>query len=126
MAAVGPWAQIVSIDIGSANAGSASIVGSIAATTLTVTSCTSPTIAVNQFVSGSVGGTVGGSGVVIGTQIVAQLTGSAGGTGTYSVSISQIVPSIAMEMAVAASNSVTVQINQVPTVSAIEILVDTS
>lgn len=126
VATLGAWAQIVAIDVGSANAPSASIVGSISGTTLTVASCLAPTIAADQFVSGSVGGTVGGSGVVVGTQIVSQLSGSTGGTGTYVVSITQIVSSRAMNTSVAANNSVKVQIDQIPTVSAIEIVVNTS
>jgi hypothetical protein len=122
VAALGPWAQIVAIDIGSANTPAASIVGSISGLTLTVTSCTAATIANNQFLSGS----AGGSSVAIGTQIVGQVSGSTGGTGTYTVSITQIVPSMAMATATANQNSVAVQINQVPTVSALDIVVNTS
>ena len=123
VAKLGAWAQIVSLDIGSANTPTASIVGSISGTTLTVTSCTAPTLAAAQFLSGS----GSGSAVAIGTQIVAQLSGSAGGTGTYSVTISQgPTPSMSMKGSVANQNSVTVNIDQVPTVSALEIVVNTT
>jgi len=62
----------------------ASVTGSIATTTLTVTAVASGTLAVGQ--------TIAGSGVTNGTTITAFLTGS-GGVGTYTVSTSQTVAS---------------------------------
>jgi hypothetical protein len=59
--------------------------GSISGTTLTVTNVTSGTIGVNI-----VGETLLSSGTIVaGTRITAQLTGTAGGVGTYTVSQSQ-------------------------------------
>jgi hypothetical protein len=59
--------------------------GSIAMAVLTVTAVTSGTIVI--------GTTLSGSGVSGGTTITGQLTGTTGGVGTYSVSISQTVAS---------------------------------
>lgn len=62
-----------------------STTGSIAGTTLTVSAVASGVLVAGQ--------TISGTGVVNGTTIVAQLTGTAGSTGTYQVSISQTVAS---------------------------------
>jgi hypothetical protein len=61
------------------------VTGSIATTVLTVTAVTSGTLAPGQTIAG---GTITG-----GTTIVAQLTGTTGGIGTYTVSASQTVVS---------------------------------
>lgn len=61
----------------------ATVTGSIGGTVLTVTGVAGTALAAGQ--------TLLGTGVAAGTQITGQLTGSAGGTGTYSVSISQII-----------------------------------
>lgn len=66
----------------------ASFTGSIATTTLTVSAVSAGTIFPSMQISGT--------GVTAGTRIVAQLTGTAGGTGTYTVSVSQTVASTAM------------------------------
>lgn len=63
----------------------AQVTGSIATTTLTVTAVSSGTLAAGQ--------TISGTGVTVGTQIVAQLSGTTGGNGTYQVSVSQTVSS---------------------------------
>jgi hypothetical protein len=63
----------------------ASVTGSIATTTLTVTAVGSGTLSVGQ--------TLSGSGVTAGTKITAQLTGTDGGIGTYTVSESQTASS---------------------------------
>lgn len=63
----------------------ASFTGSIATTTLTVSAISAGTIYPSMQISGT--------GVTAGTRIVAQLTGTAGGTGTYTVSASQTVSS---------------------------------
>ncbi|MFT4056446.1 MAG: hypothetical protein QM681_18230, partial [Novosphingobium sp.] len=74
---------------GSPNGRSAAAVftGSISGTTLTVSAVTSGTLAVDQLLSNPAGG------IAPGTFIVEQLTGTTGGTGTYSVSVSQTVAS---------------------------------
>ena len=123
VAALGPWVQIKSITIGSANIATASITGSITGTTLTVTALASGTLTANQFLSGSIGGTMTGSGVFSGTQIVAQLTGSTGGTGTYQVTLLQTVPSISMKAVLPTSNTVAVQIDQWPSITTNDIMV---
>lgn len=77
-----------SVSVGAAGAllnDGAVVTGSIATTTLTVTAVTSGVLKVGQ--------PIAGSGVTAGTVITAQLTGTAGGVGTYSVSASQTVSS---------------------------------
>lgn len=66
----------------------ASFTASIATTTLTVSAISAGAIFPSMQISGT--------GVTAGTRIVAQLTGTAGGTGTYTVSTSQTVTSTAM------------------------------
>ena len=66
----------------------ASFNGSIAVNVLTVGTLTSGTI--------SVGNTIAGIGVIAGTQVLVQLTGTIGGVGTYTVSNSQTVAAEAM------------------------------
>ena len=62
--------------------------GSISGSTLTVDSVTSGTIFLGQNITGQ--------GIVNGTKIVAQLTGSTGGAGTYTVSQSQTIGTISI------------------------------
>lgn len=66
----------------------ADITGSIAGTVLTVTAVASGTLAANK--------TLSGTGVTLGTLITGQLTGTAGSTGTYSVTPSQTASSTAI------------------------------
>lgn len=66
----------------------ASFTGSIATTTLTVSAVSAGSIFPSMQITGT--------GVTAGTRIVAQLTGTTGGAGTYTVSISQTVTSTAM------------------------------
>jgi hypothetical protein len=63
----------------------ASFTGSIATTTLTVSAVSAGAIFPSMQITGT--------GVTAGTRIVAQLTGTTGGTGTYTVSVSQTVSS---------------------------------
>ncbi len=65
--------------------------GSIAGTTMTVTAVGSGSVL-------AAGQSVTGTGVDPGTTIVSQLTGTAGGTGTYQVSVSQTVTATALTM----------------------------
>jgi hypothetical protein len=71
----------------------ASFTGSIAGTTLTVTAISTGAIQLNDWINGS-GAVI--PGLTGPTQITAQLTGSAGSTGTYTVTPSQTVASHAM------------------------------
>lgn len=66
----------------------ASVTGSIATTTLTVTAVSSGVLAPGQVITGT--------GVTAGTTILAQLTGTIGGIGTYQVSVSQTAASTAI------------------------------
>jgi hypothetical protein len=68
-----------------------SFTGTIAGTTLTVTGATAGTIAWEQSIEGT--------GVAPDTFIVTQLTGTSGGNGTYSVTVSQNVGPVAMNVA---------------------------
>ena len=109
--ALGSWAQVASIQIGSANTPGATITGSIAGTTLTVTAITSGTLAVNQYLSD-------GSNVILtGTQIVGQLTGSVGGSGTYQINQTQTVSSERIYASTPNQNLVSVMANQEPQIS---------
>lgn len=110
--ALGDWAEIVTIHVGSNNTAAASVVGHITGTTLTVTSVNSGTLAVGDTLSGT-----GGGGVTVGTIITSFGTG-VGGTGTYVVSNSQTVTATTIIAAIAAADSVSVQINQIPTIAA--------
>ena len=66
----------------------ASFTGSIATTTLTISAVSAGAIYPSMQITGT--------GVTAGTRIVAQLTGTTGGAGTYTVSASQTVSSTAM------------------------------
>ena len=125
VAALGSWVQIVSIDIGSLNTPDAAFTGSIGGTgqsTMVVSALASGTLSAGQYVFG----TAGGTGVTLGTVIIAQLSGSAGGTGTYSVSLPQIIPSGPMYGVIPNDNSARCKINQAPITSADLIAVNTS
>lgn len=63
----------------------AAFTGAIATTTLTVSAVSSGTLSVGQVIAGA--------GVTVGTRVTAQLTGTPGGVGTYTVSVSQTVAS---------------------------------
>ena len=63
----------------------ASVTASISTTTMTVTTVSSGSLKPSMIISGT--------GVTAGTYIIAQLTGTAGGAGTYTVSASQTVSS---------------------------------
>jgi hypothetical protein len=84
--ALGTWAQVSSITVGSANAPVASAVGTISGNTLTVTSLVSGSLAVGQYLTDGSGASL----VTAGTQIAA-FVGGAGGTGTYTVNNPQTV-----------------------------------
>jgi uncharacterized phage protein gp47/JayE len=106
IAALGSWAQIISLQIGCINNPSATFTGSISGSTLTVSSVASGALAIGQFVTDAAGK------IVSGTQITA-------GSGTsWTVSIAQTVASETMVGVVPNQNSVTMNINQEPTFSA--------
>jgi len=110
VAALGSWAQIISLQIGCINVPSATFTGSIAANTLTVSSVASGTIAIGQFIADASGH------IVSGTQITA-------GSGTsWTVSIAQTVTSETMVGVIPNQNDVTMNINQEPTFAAANVL----
>lgn len=119
VAALGLWAQIVDIFVGSNNNPGAVVTGSIFGTTMTVTGISSGSLAVGQTVSGSAGGT----GVAVGSVILSQLSGTAGGVGTYKLSTSQTVPSGTITAAVPTLNLVSVQADQIPEIAGANITV---
>jgi hypothetical protein len=108
--ALGSWAQVQQIEVGSANnTDAATFTGVIAGTNLT-TSAVVGTILVGQ--------TVLGAGVEDGTVILSQSSGPAGGAGVYVIGISQTVASEAMASAEADQVSVVVGYAQAPTIAA--------
>lgn len=112
IAALGSWAQIISVQIGSPNAPGASFTGSIAGTTLSVSAVGSGTVASGQTLFDATGN------VIPGTTITGFLTGTPGGIGTYSVSATQTVGSEAMTGVVASLFAIIPHLNQIPTTSA--------
>lgn len=84
VAALGAWAQIRSLSIGSLNTPSAVVVGHISGNTLTVTAVTSGILAVGQNITDQLGR------IIVGTYITVFGSGS-GGTGTYTVNNTQTV-----------------------------------
>lgn len=116
IAALGSWVQIVSIELGSPNSAAASFTGSIAGTTLTVSAVASGTLAVGQTLVDTTGA------LIVGTTITGLGTGT-GGTGTYIVSNTQTVGSESMQAIVADLFDIPVNINQVPTINANDIVV---
>lgn len=118
--ALGSWAQIASLYIGSNNSPAAVFTGDISGTTLTVDSITSGELSVGLTVSGT--GGASGSGVTVGTTITGLVSGT-GGVGTYTVSTSQAVDLSPMEAAIADLTEVDVNIDQAPTIAAANIQV---
>lgn len=86
-------ASIIQTALNAGAVAAATITGSISGTTLTVTATSAQTLGVGKVVSGT-GGTPSAA-----TVILAQLSGTLGGTGTYSVSNSQTVLSKSMTVA---------------------------
>jgi hypothetical protein len=107
IAALGSWAQVAAITIGSANTSGAVVTGSIAGTVLTVTAVSSGTLAVGQTLFDSTGN------ILPSTSIVSFGTGT-GGTGTYNINNSQTVASESITAASANQSLVLVNANQVP------------
>lgn len=109
VAALGAWARIVSIKIGDGT--QASFTASTAGTTMTVSAVASGTLAVGQWVRGA--------SVAAGTFITALGTGT-GGTGTYTISVTQAVASEAMT-GTDMVDDVSVEIDEAPTIAAANI-----
>lgn len=112
IAALGSWAQIVSLKIGSDNDPAAEFTGAISGTTLTVSAVASGALAVGQTILDASGD------LVPGTRITALGTGS-GGTGTYTVSNSQTLGSGPLTSVNPDLFEVGVNIDQVPVTSSV-------
>lgn len=110
---LGSWAQqIVSLTLG-VSGGACVFTGSISGTTLTVSAVTAGSL--------SAGLLLQDAGLMQpGTTIVAQVSGTAGGVGVYTVSVSQTIASESMN-ATLLQNDVTMTISQAPAVSAANI-----
>jgi hypothetical protein len=119
VAALGPWAQIRSILMGSDDDASVAFTGSIAGTTLTVSAVASGTLAVGQYINDATGA------LAVPTKITALGSGS-GGTGTYTVSPSQTVASEAMQALLIDDDEIDVGIAQAPVTSAPNVIVTVS
>lgn len=106
IAAIAPWAaNIISIQIGSANTPVAVGTGSITTTVLTISAVTTTGFAVGQSITGP--------NIVDGT-IILSLGSGTGGTGTYNLNQSQTAASGAVFGAIANQNSVQMGIAQEP------------
>lgn len=116
--ALGAWAQLRSVKIGSTVNPDAVTTGSIAGANMTITAIGSGAV--------EIGDTVIGTGVLDGTRVLSQSSGSAGSTGVYVVSIAQIVTSRTLTMAQAARDTIQPHIDHAPTVVAANIVVDIS
>ena len=119
VATLGAWAQVVSIEIGSVNNVSAVFTGSVAGNILTVSALGSGSgpIAVGQTLDDTT------QALVEGTQVLSQVTGAAGGVGTYTVSSVQTIASETMTAAVPTLFQVGVNINQIPVINPVNIKV---
>lgn len=110
IAALGSWAQIVQLQVGVGP--DVSFTGAIAGTTLTVSAISSGILAAGQLLIGA--------NIQPATYIVSQLTGTAGSTGTYSVTPSQTAASAAAT-GTNMTNSEAININQIPVTSPADI-----
>lgn len=116
VAALGSWAQIINIQIGSLNTPAAEVTGSIAGTTLTVTAVASGALAIGQTI------TDGGQSpaVLPGTKIIS------GSHPTWTLSVAQTISSRTLYGALPNQSFVDVDADQVPTISADNIAVSTT
>lgn len=111
IAALGTWAQIVYLYIGSANSPAATFTGTMAGTVLTVDTLSTGTLAIGQAVVGS--------GVADGTYIT-------GGSGTtWAIGISQTIASEGMVTVDPALNDITPNLDQYPAATALDVVVVT-
>lgn len=117
---LGSWAQVISLQIGSANTPIASFTGSAGGTSLHVTALVSGTLGAGDFL---VSGTAfsGTAAYAVGTTIVSQVSGTAGGVGFYTLSQPNTLPSQTASAVTANQNLVSVQINQEPSLDALDI-----
>lgn len=109
--ALGTWAQVISLGVGSANNPGAVFTAAIAGTTMTVASVASGTIAIGQSVTDASGNVLPGTTITAGSGL------------SWTVSISQTVGSETMSSFVPNRQDLQVNANQVPTINANDIAV---
>jgi hypothetical protein len=108
---LGSWAQIKTIKVGSAQNTSATATGSLGGTAMHITLLLSGSIGAGQ--------TVQGSGVVDGTKIVSQVSGTVGGVGYYTLDrVNPGVTPTTLTMVEATRDTIVPDIDLAPTVSA--------
>lgn len=117
IAALGPWAQIVSIEMGSINAPAAVFTASVAGTTMTVTAITSGTIYTGAFITDITGN------LPSGVNISSQISGTTGSTGTYQLDTACTVASETMYCVATSAFKISTNINQIPSITAANISV---
>lgn len=105
--ALGTWANIINIKLGSTSGPSATFAASIAGTVMTVTTISQGVIGVGQ--------TIKGANLAANVLVVSFGTGS-GGTGTYNISLPQTVGSQQFTAVAASLDLVTVGIAHVPSI----------
>lgn len=110
IAALGAWARIVSIEIGSANAPAAVFTGWISGTILSVTAISAGAIAIGQTLIGANGD------IIAGTNVTGFISGT-GGVGTYAIDTAQSIPPETMSAVTATNFVVQPNLDQIPTVS---------
>jgi uncharacterized phage protein gp47/JayE len=115
VAALGAWAQIVSITLGASTTPAATFTASITNNVLTVTAISAGTLAIGQ--------TIIGTNIPDGVRIIATGTGS-GGTGTYTINLAQTIASESMYTIIASSPTAIVGVAHVPVLSAGNIAVN--
>jgi hypothetical protein len=124
IAALGPWVKIVDVLIGSVNSPACTFLGSVggaggtgSGTTLTVASVSAGALAVGQALDDTTGA------LAEGTTVVAQVSGTTGGAGVYTVSQTQAVAQETMMAVVPSLFTIPVRIDQIPVISAANISV---
>jgi len=115
--ALGAWAQITILTIGSRHTPSAVVTGSCGGTALNITGVTSGSLSVGVTLESS-----GTGGFVPGTKIT-QFVSGVGGTGTYTINIPQTIGTGTIFAVSPGFISVGVQINESPTLAAPDIAV---
>ena len=115
--ALGSWAQVAQILIGSSNTPGATVTGSIGGNDLTISSVISGTVAIGQTLSDA-------SGIIlVGTIITGFVSGTLGSTGVYTVNQPQTVAVESITLAAANASLVVVGANQEPQLTTSNIIV---
>lgn len=123
IASLGTWAngQIKLLQMGSNNnPDAATVTASCSGTVLSISAVTSGTVAVGQTLSISTGTALT---IIPGITVTGITSGTLGSTGTYGISLAQTFSSTTVGLATADQNFLQVNINQVPTISAANIVV---